>query len=125
MKLRWKVASFVAALALTLLVTSGLSQTKAKRITIEQARKTALAAENGKIKSEELEKEKGKQIYSFDIEMPNGVHEVNIDAMTGKVVEDSIENAVDEAKEAAEDAAKKAKKSAKKPAEKKAATSPQ
>jgi hypothetical protein len=79
------------------------------------ARKTALAAENGKIKSEELEKEKGKLIYSFDIQMPDGVHEVNVDAMTGKIVEDSIENAQDEAKEAAEDA-KAAKKKAKKTA---------
>jgi Skp family chaperone for outer membrane proteins len=120
MKHSWKIAPFVAVLALTLLATSGLSQTKVKKITIEEARKTALAAENGKIKSEELEKEKGKQIYSFDIEMPNGVHEVNIDAMTGKLVEDTIENAQDEAKEAAEDAAKKAKKSNKKPTEKKA-----
>jgi hypothetical protein len=125
MKPRWKIAPFVAVLALTLFAAGGMSQTKAKKITIEEARKTALAAENGKIKSEELEKEKGKQIYSFDIEMPNGVHEVNIDVMTGKVVEDSVENAADEAKEAAEDAAKKAKKSAKKPAEKKAAASPQ
>jgi Skp family chaperone for outer membrane proteins len=120
MESRWKVAPFLAVLALTLLATSGLSQTKAKKITIEEARKTALAAENGKIKSEELEKEKGKQIYSFDIEVPNGVHEVNIDAVSGKVAEDSVENAADEAKEAAEDAAKKAKKSNKKPAEKKA-----
>ena len=120
MKPIWKIAPFIAVLALTLLATSGLSQTKAKKINIAEARKTALAAENGKIKSEELEKEKGKQVYSFDIEMPDGVHEVNIDAVTGKVVEDTIENAKDEAREAAEDAAKKAKKGAKKPAEKKA-----
>ncbi len=119
MKLRWNIAPFVAVLALTLLATSGLSQTKAKKLSLIEARKTALAAENGKIKSEELEKEKGKQIYSFDIEMPNGLHEVNIDAMTGKLVEDSIENPQDEAREASEDAAKKAKKGAKKPAEKK------
>ena len=79
------------------------------------ARKAALAVENGNIKSAELEKEKGKQIYSFDIQMPDGLHEVNIDAATGKLVEDTIENAKDEAKEAAEDAkaaGKKAKKTA-------------
>lgn len=114
MRRSWKIAPFLAVLALALLATSGWSKTK--KLSRDEARKTALATENGKIKSEELEKEKGRQIYSFDIEMPDGAHEVNIDAVTGKVVEDKIESAKDEAKEAAEDAAKKAKKGAKKAA---------
>ena len=113
MTTNWKKTSFASTLttvALTCaLLPPGFAQTKTK-VSMADARTAALAVENGKVKSEEVEKEKGKQIYSFDIEMPNGLHEVNIDAVTGKVIEDSIENAEDEAKEAAEDKAAKAKK---------------
>ncbi|HXN23230.1 MAG TPA: PepSY domain-containing protein [Candidatus Dormibacteraeota bacterium] len=77
-------------------------QAKAK-ITLEAARQTALAKEPGTVKSEELEKENGKLIYSFDISTPNGTHEVAVDAITGTVVADSVESAADEAKEAAKD----------------------
>ncbi len=111
-----------AALVLSLLAAPVVSKAESKKITIDEARTAALAVENGKIKSEEMEKEKGKQIYSFDIEMPNGLHEVNIDAVTGKVVEDTIENAKAEAKEAAEDAKQAARKAKKKAA---AASKPQ
>ncbi len=110
----WKIAPFAAVLAPLLLV-AGIAQGETK-LSMADARKAALAVENGNIKSAELEKEKGKQIYSFDIEMPDGLHEVSIDAMTGTLVEDTIENAADEAKEAAQEAkdAKKAPKKAKK-----------
>ena len=84
---------------------------KEAKITMEQAQKTALAKEAGKIKSKELEREKGRLIYSFDIKMADGIHEVNIDAMTGEVVEDTVESAAAEAKEKAAD--KKQKKSEK------------
>jgi hypothetical protein len=95
------------------LLSAGIAQTKAK-VSMADARTTALAVENGRVKSAEvksaeLEKEKGKQIYSFDIQMPDGLHEVNVDAVTGKVVEDAIENAEDEAAEAAQDKAARAK----------------
>jgi len=102
-----KRLQMVAILALPLLFSTVAHA--GEKLNMADARKAALAVENGKIKSSELEKEKGKQIYSFDIEMPNGLHEVNIDAATGKVIEDSIENAADEAKEAAADKAKVAK----------------
>lgn len=115
MTTNWKKARFVAVLAIPLLAVPGLSRAEAKKLSMADARKAALAVENGNIKSAELEKEKGKQIYSFDIQMPDGLHEVNIDAATGKLVEDTIENAKDEAKEAAEDA-KAARKKAKKTA---------
>jgi Skp family chaperone for outer membrane proteins len=91
---------------------------KAKKVSMADARTTALASSNGKVKSEELEKEHGKQIYSFDIQMPDGLHEVNVDAATGKLIDDKVESAADEAKEAAQDKkeaavkAKKAKKAA-------------
>ena len=91
---------------------------KATKVSMADARTTALASSNGKIKSEELEKEHGKQIYSFDIQMPDGLHEVNVDAVTGKLIDDKVESAADEAKEAVQDKkeaavkAKKAKKAA-------------
>ena len=84
---------------------------KEAKITTEEAQKTALAKEPGKIKSKELEREKGRLIYSFDIKTADSIHEVNIDAMTGEVVEDTIESAAAEAKEKAAD--KKQKKSEK------------
>ena len=100
----------------------GLPQdSKAAKVSMADARTAALASSNGKIKSEELEKEHGKQIYSFDIQMPDGLHEVNVDAVTGKLIDDKVENAADEAKEAAQDKKeaaakeKKAKKAAAKP----------
>jgi len=58
--------------------------------------------ETGKIKSQELEKEKGRWIYSFDIERDKQVHEVKVDANTGEVIEDSVESAADEANERAD-----------------------
>ena len=94
-------------LALCILSSQGValsestSVTKQKRITVAAARKIALEREAGIIKSGEREKEKGKLIYSFDIQMPNGVHEVNVDAYSGTVLEDSIESPADEAKEKA------------------------
>jgi hypothetical protein len=84
---------------------------KEAKITMEQAQKIALAKETGKIQSKEIEREKGRLIYSFDIKTADGIHEVNIDAMTGEVVEDTVESAAAEAKEKAAD--KKPKKSEK------------
>jgi uncharacterized membrane protein YkoI len=59
------------------------------RITLRAARATALAqVPRGRVKSEELEREHGRLIYSFDIAVPgrSGIEEVNVDAMTGGVV---------------------------------------
>ena len=69
------------------------------QLTMEGARKIALQKEAGNVKSQELEKEKGRWIFSFDIERDKQIHEVGIDANTGEIVEDSVENPADEAKE--------------------------
>lgn len=71
------------------------------KITMGQAKTIALRKEPGTITSSELEKEHGRWIYSFDIATAGGVHEVNVDANTGRVLEDSKETAAEEAKEAA------------------------
>jgi uncharacterized membrane protein YkoI len=58
----------------------------------------------------EIERENGKLIYSFDMKLPGkpGIDEVNVDAMTGKLVGTvQHESDADEKKEAAKEAAKK------------------
>src|SRR5437868_7788966 len=74
------------------------------KITMKEARASALQAAPGKIKEGELERENGKLVYSFDIKTKEGMKEVQIDAIDGKVV--SIENETAEA-EAKEKAAEK------------------
>ena len=76
------------------------------KIDLDTARSTALArVQHGRVRSEELEKEHGKLIYSFDIAVPgkSGVEEVNVDAITGKVVAKHHESAKDEQKEEAKE----------------------
>lgn len=75
---------------------------KQAKISLEDARATALArVPGGAVKSEELEKEHGKLIYSFDIAVPgkSGVEEVNVSAITGKVLARKHESARAEKRE--------------------------
>ena len=81
------------------------------KLSMEQAQKIALEKEPGKIESRELEKEHGKLIYSFDIRTTNGLHEVNVDAISGNVIADTVETPADEAKEKQQEAKKAKKKS--------------
>ena len=76
---------------------------KDAKITMAQAKKTALTKEPGTIKSQELERENEKLIYSFDIQTTSGIHEVNVDATSGDVLEDQPESAAAEAKEKQKD----------------------
>lgn len=82
---------------------------KEAKITMEKAREIALAkVKGGKIESGELEREKGKLIYSFDIKTSKpGVTEVNVDAITGKVIGVQKENAAKEAAEKKQEAKEK------------------
>ncbi len=81
------------------------------KITMEQARATALKKAPGKVTSEELENEKGKLIYSFDIATSKtDVTEVNVDAMNGKIVAVQHENAAKEAAEKKQEAKEKTNK---------------
>lgn len=67
------------------------------RVSLPQARVIALKAFPGKIVSEELEKEKGGSglRYSFDIRKGKVVHEVGIDAITGKILENDVDHGGD------------------------------
>jgi uncharacterized membrane protein YkoI len=71
----------------------GAQYLKDAKVTLKQARATAMKTVHGKIVAEELEKESGGSglRYSFDIKVHGAVHEVGVDAKTGKVLENSIE----------------------------------
>ena len=72
------------------------------KITRADAERIALVkAPGGTIKEGELEKEKGKLIWSFDIATPGtrDLTEVAVDALTGEVVATEKEAPADEVKE--------------------------
>jgi len=105
--------SFISSMMLLSLLSAGLvgcateEKKEAKlqaeaKVTRADAEKTALSkAPGGTIKEGELEKEKGKLIWSFDIAVPGStdIKEVQVDALTGEVVSVETETAAHEAKE--------------------------
>jgi uncharacterized membrane protein YkoI len=115
-----KYASLVAAAAAAVAigVPAAQAQGKYKRdlpdslvkhVKITEAAAAATAQKRvpkGSIDGVELEREKGKLMYSYDMKVPgkSGIDEVNVDAVTGKVIGYSHESAAAEAKEAAEEA---------------------
>lgn len=118
-----KYAPLAAGLAASVLALSSVqAQANYKReIPDSLAKQTKIAEDvaaaaaqkrvpKGKIESVELEKENGKLIYSYDIktEGKTGIDEVQVSAISGKVVSFEHETPAAEKKEAAEDA-KKAK----------------
>src|SRR6266480_4802053 len=102
--------AFLTAAFVTVGAFAAGTATKPK-ITMAQARAIALKKAPGTVKSEELENEHGKLIFSFDIATSkSGVTEVNVDAMNGKIVAVQYENAAKEAAEAKKEAQEKAAK---------------
>jgi hypothetical protein len=88
------------------------------KISEDAAAKTALAkVPKGAIESVELEREKGKLLYSYDIKVPGkkGIEEVHVDAVTGKFLSAEHESPEKEKKEAAEEAKEKTAAPKKKP----------
>lgn len=85
------------------------AQAKVSRADAEKAALTK--APNGTVKEGELEKEKGKLIWSFDIATPGSqdITEVAVDAISGEVVSVENETPQQQAKEKMEDAKKKQK----------------
>lgn len=76
------------------------------KVSRADAEKAALAkVPGGTVKEGELEKEKGKLIWSFDISTPGStdIKEVHVDAITGQVVSVETESAAAEAKEKKKD----------------------
>jgi uncharacterized membrane protein YkoI len=72
---------------------TGQKYAKDAKISLAAARKIALKVVPGSIVSEELEREKGGSglRYSFDIRRHGVTHEIGVDAVTGKVLENSVE----------------------------------
>lgn len=97
MKFINQLSTFIVVLALGAFCAATPKQNP--QLSMKHAKKIALARQPGHIKSAELEKEHGRLIYSFDIERNKKVHEVNVDANTGKVVEDTVESAAAEVNE--------------------------
>lgn len=84
-----------------------------KEATVTLAAATATAMKEvpgGKISAHELEREKEKLIYSFDIKIvgKSGIEEVAVDAVTGAMIEHAHETAAEIAKEKAADTKKAA-----------------
>src|SRR6266581_7254799 len=71
-----------------------VSKADAEKIALEKV-------PGGTIKEGELEKEKGKLIWSFDITIPGStdIKEVQVDAVSGQVISVETETAAAEAKE--------------------------
>jgi Peptidase propeptide and YPEB domain len=77
------------------------------KITKAEATRIALdKVPGGTIKEGDIEKEKGKLLWSFDIATPGtkDITEVQVDALTGQVLDISKETVADQEKEKKEDA---------------------
>ena len=100
---------FIAALSLSGVGFGAPSEAelmKEAKISKGQAEKTAIKkVPHGVIKSGEIEREHGRLIWSFDISTPqsSNITEVQVDAMSGKIVSTQVETVKDQAKEAAAD----------------------
>ena len=82
------------------------------KITLDSARMIALqAVPRGAVASEELEREHGRLIYSFDMKVPGkpGIQEVNVNALTGVVIGVHHEGPVTERRESRADSVAAAK----------------
>jgi uncharacterized membrane protein YkoI len=94
----------LAAMSPAFAVESSQAQLRAEaKVTETQATATALAkVPQGSVKSVELEREKGKLVWSFDLAQPRakGVTEIQVDAITGKIVSLKKETVAQEKREA-------------------------
>lgn len=83
----------VLTLAGTANAYTGQQYAKEAKITLDQARATALKVRSGAITDQELEREKGGSglRYSFDVKSGGKTYEVGVDAKTGAVLENSTE----------------------------------
>ena len=63
------------------------------KVSEARARQIAMAVSKGTIAEAEYEKEGGSWRWSFDIRENGKIHEVGVDAMTGKIVENGWEAA--------------------------------
>lgn len=93
------------------------SQAKISETTALATAQRRMQKRKGKVTALELEHERGKLMWSFEFKVPrkSGIDEVNIDAMSGKVIGVSHEGPATEKREAAEEAKGEKKAAAKRP----------
>ncbi len=97
-----KYISILFSCALILSAANAMTKPPKSRISMEQAQRTATQVYSGIIESKELEFEHGQWIYSFDMRGGDKlIHEVQIDAKTGKLVSHKTESSKKEAREKA------------------------
>jgi uncharacterized membrane protein YkoI len=87
--------SVAAPLAVSAAPLKGAQYLAQAKVDLAHARAIALKTERGIIVDQELEKEKGGLRYSFDVKVGKTIHEIGVDATTGKVLEDSIDDGKD------------------------------
>ena len=84
------VAAITAAAVAVAVPVAAQAQLKpVAKISKAQAQAIALKAAPGKIVEADYEKENGTWRYSFDIRQDQRIHEIGVDANTGKIVESS------------------------------------
>jgi uncharacterized membrane protein YkoI len=108
---------FVKVLVLGLALSTSVAATAADEALKDQAKVSEIGARataltlvpNGTVQSAELEREKGKLVWSFDIAEANSANvvEVLVDAKTGRIVSRKIETPAEQAKELKVDRAMK------------------
>ena len=106
-----RVLLVASSLALALCAATAQAKEPSHAVLLKQAkvpestaRATALAnVPAGTVASSELEKEHGKLVWSFDISRPGtqGVTEIQVDAISGRIVSSEHESAAKESAEAA------------------------
>ncbi len=115
---RISVALLAVTVGVPVLAAQGVKVNESKPGLLKRAKITADSAvavakatlPKATISEAEIEEENGKLIYSFDMKTAgkSGIDEVNVDALTGKLVgKVQHESGADEKKEADADAAKK------------------
>ncbi len=80
-------ATLVAFASLPLLSVRSIAAADDSMITLEDARAIALGAVPGTVVEEDLEREKRRWVYEFEIDTDAGEVEVSVDAYSGDVVE--------------------------------------
>jgi hypothetical protein len=113
--LRAALLGATLALFAPLHVTAAEEKEDEAKLTKAEAQKTAMTKvpKGSKVKEAGIENEDGKLVWSFDIAVPGSadITEIQVDAMTGKVVKVEKESPADQAKEkAADEKAEQAKK---------------
>lgn len=85
------IIATVAVLAIPAAPAGASSPAPKAKLTMAQARAIALKVSPGRIQDAEYEKEGGGWRYSFDIRQGNRIHEIGVDANSGRIVENKFE----------------------------------